>query len=296
MEERGSTAWLLLATPSVALLMLWLTSPGLRDLIGLASWGVFAYWGSGLLAGWLMFRRGRSVHDQEWHRSRSIRRLEKTYRSEDKGLWLQADSADQRLEVRAEDGLAKKAEMRLQGRVHDINRESGPTEIEAKEDDSLEVELFMEQEHVIRSTDRVTGKSGPVESVTGVTVQPQQSEAGNLVGKALGRLRQAREGAVDRAVAKQRRAPVAESSAGRSGLGLAGSEEQVAAGPAVHVLPGQDYDPSPAGTAIGSEWSDAGRPSATAAEPPAASKKCSDCAAAMAIDEAYCPRCGAFAA
>ena len=38
----------------------------------------------------------------EWHRSKSIQRLDKVYRAEDRGVWLRADAADERLTVEAQ--------------------------------------------------------------------------------------------------------------------------------------------------------------------------------------------------
>ena len=37
----------------------------------------------------------------EWHRSKSIQRLEKVYKAEDKGVWLRSEEADNRLSVAA---------------------------------------------------------------------------------------------------------------------------------------------------------------------------------------------------
>ncbi len=317
MEERATTAWLLLATPSVAFATLWVTSQGLQELLRLSSWGIWAYWGSGLLIGWLMFRRSKSVRDHEWHRSRSIKKLDKTYRSEDKGLWLEADAAGDKLAEKAQEGLAKKAQIRMAGSVQDLNKEGTPTEIESSERDIDKVNLFMDEEHVSRSQSRLSGETGPVESVAGVTEEVESQDG--IFGKAIGRLQQAREDAVDRAVTKQRSAPVlGTSQAGLGGsfrsnadtvataVGTArstnpssrlGTDHSSAEGAGVvHVMPGQDYDPSP--TNVGrsdSGFAPAGAGLTTAPEPTVPSKQCSDCSASMGIEEAYCPRCGAFA-
>ena len=332
MEERATTSWLLLATPTVAFATLWVTSQGLQNLLRLSSWGVWAYWGSGLLIGWLMFRRSRSVRDHEWHRSRSIKKLDKTYRSEDKGLWLQADAAGDKLAEKAQDGLAKKAQMRMEGQVQGLTLESAPTEIESSESDIEKVNLFMDEEHVSRSQSRLSGETGPVESVAGVTEKADPQDG--IFGKAMGRLKHAREEAVSRAVTKQRGGPDAGASqtgpgdsfrsnvesgvasagsvgvaasphsrygAGQSGAADTGASPSLGAdigggAGVVHVMPGQDYDPSPSNTGgLDSGTGSAGVGAPSTPEPVAASKRCSDCGAAMALEEAYCPRCGAFA-
>ncbi len=304
MEEGFSaTSWLLLGAPTVALAGLWATAPGLREILALTSYGVPAYWSVGLIIGIVAYRKSRSVHDHEWHRARSIKRLERTYRAEDKGLWIGTDGADQRLSERAGEELAKKAILRMEGRIQDINRESGPVEIESKEEDVEQVQLFMEQEHVIRSTARVTGESGPVESVSGITIEREDEPSGGLVSKAMGRLKDARHGAVERAVQRKRgdsgKATSKDRSASVGTIGLSGnsvgSEPYVSAaqGVAIPVQPGQDYDPSPQAsmspTTLDSGW---GIPVAA----PAPSKRCGECGAGMGNDEVYCPRCGAFSA
>jgi hypothetical protein len=331
MEERATTSWLLLVTPLVALATLWVSSQGLQDLLRLSSWGVWVYWASGLLIGWLMFRRSKSVRDQEWHRSRSIKKLDKTYRSEDKGLWLQADAAGEKLAEKAQEGLAKKAQMRMDGTVQDLNKEAAPTEIESSESDIDTVKLFMDEEHVSRSQSRLSGETGPVESVVGVTESVESQDG--IFGKAMGRIKQAREDAVSRAVTKQRGGPAAQSqtslvgsfrsnvesgivsggtvgaaanegsrfSAGQSSAqdtaGSRPSDTDLGSGAGViHVMPGQDYDPSPSNIGgLDTGMNPAGVGVTASPEAAAASKRCSDCGAAMAMEEAYCPRCGAFA-
>ena len=196
-EKNGGTSIALLLAPSLIFLVLDMFGPPVVDLLlSEKIWIPYVYYGSSLLFGYILFRRSRIVKDMEWHRSKSIQKLEKVYRAEDKGVWLRAEEADNRLSASAMNRpitSQKKASERLSGSVSQINREGGPTEIESNESDVENVDLFLEQDHVARSTARVTGKTGPVESVQGVTLKDEVKDNSGLIRSAMRRLSEARE-------------------------------------------------------------------------------------------------------
>ena len=156
MEEknRWTSIVLFLSAPFIFLIVSNQGPPAIGLLLNETSWAPFAYYGVSIGIGYLLYRRSRVVKDMEWHRSKSIQRLDKVYRAEDRGVWLRADAADERLTVEAQrrpvDSRAKTA-ARLQGSIADVNREGEPEEIESSAEDVENVELFLEQEHVVRS-------------------------------------------------------------------------------------------------------------------------------------------------
>ena len=85
----------------------------------------------------LAFRYSR-VLDHEFHRSKAIDALYRTYKMEDKGLWEKGEVAIQRLEARAlSDFKGRKASQtrrKMQGSIGQLNREL--EELEHNEDDS----------------------------------------------------------------------------------------------------------------------------------------------------------------
>ena len=284
-EKNGGTSIALLLAPSLIFLVLDMFGPPAVDLLlSEKIWIPYVYYGSSLLFGYILFRRSRIVKDMEWHRSKSIQKLEKVYRAEDKGVWLRAEEADNRLSASAMNRpitSQKKASERLSGSVSQINREGGPTEIESNESDVENVDLFLEQDHVARSTARVTGKTGPVESVQGVTLKDEVKDNSGLIRSAMRRLSEAREAAAQNQVNSQAtNAPVKSRDLIQSGLD---PTERV------YVRAGEDYDPSP--NSVNSNTSTSFR----TIEPTQQDiTRCDECGYPMNSNESYCPKCGSF--
>ena len=116
-----------------------------------------------------------------------------THAAEDRGVWSKADLAMSELEADArgvESGLmSQQALQKLDGSIGSLTGERLTGEIEHIDGDEENVALFTESEHVRRSTSRVTGESGPVESVAGVTHAQAEPEKG-LIGGVLDRLKE----------------------------------------------------------------------------------------------------------
>ena len=287
MEEknRWTSIVLFFSAPFIFLIVSNQGPPAVGLLLNETSWAPFAYYGVSIGIGYLLYRRSRVVKDMEWHRSKSIQRLDRVYRAEDRGVWLRADAADERLTVEAQRrpiDSRPKAAARLKGSIADVNREGEPEEIESSVDDVENVELFLEQEHVVRNTERVTGKSGPVESVKGVTKDAPLQQNDGLVRGALSRLALARERAALERVESMSRA--------EGKMRANSTVEPSAPAPQVKVIRGQDYDPSPSNldTQFHTE-------SVQPSEAVRALRRCVECGSAMADEDTYCPKCGAFA-
>ena len=284
-EKNGGTSIALLLAPSLIFLVLDMFGPPAIDLLlSEKIWIPYVYYGSSLVFGYILFRRSRIVKDMEWHRSKSIQRLEKVYKAEDKGVWLRSEEADNRLNASAMNRpitSQKKASERLSGSVSQINREAGPTEIESNESDVENVDLFLEQDHVARSTARVTGKTGPVESVQGVTLKDEAKDNSGLIRSAMRRLSEVRESVAQNQVNSQN------PSASIKSRNLIQSD--VDSTERVYVRPGEDYDPSP--NSVNSNPSK----SIKKIEPTQPdTRRCNECGYPINSNESYCPKCGSF--
>lgn len=284
-EKNGSTSVALLLAPSLVFLVLDMFGPPAVDLLlSEEIWIPYVYYGSSLVFGYILFRRSRIVKDMEWHRSKSIQRLEKVYKAEDKGVWLRTEEADNRLSIDAMNRpitSQKKAAERLSGSVSQINHEGGPTEIESSESDVENVDLFLEQDHVARSTARITGKTGPVESVQGVTLKEEPRSESGLFRGAMRRLSEARESAAKNKINSQKSSPSVKS------RGLVQSE--IDSTERVYVRPGQDYDPSPMSVNFNHSTS-----VQTNEYVELNIRRCNECNSPMDANESYCPKCGSF--
>ena len=155
--------------------------------------GQVIYYGVATIIGIFLFRNSRTVRDHEWHRQRQIKSLQKDYAAEDRGVWSKADLAMSELEADArgiESGqMSRKALERLDGSIAELTSERLTSEVDQEDQDQDKVALFSESEHVRRSTARVTGETGPVESVVGVTHAQAEPEKG-LIGGVLDRLKE----------------------------------------------------------------------------------------------------------
>ena len=284
-EKNGSTSVALLLAPSLIFLVLDMFGPPAVDLLlSEKIWIPYIYYGSSLVFGYILFRRSRIVKDMEWHRSKSIQRLEKVYKAEDKGVWLRSEEADNRLTIDAMNrpiSSQKKAAERLSGSVSQINHEGGPTEIESNESDVENVDLFLEQDHVARSTARVTGKTGPVEFVQGVTLKEESRAESGLFRAAMRKLSEARESAALNQINSQKSSASIKS---RDSI-----QPEIDSTQRVYVRPGQDYDPSPL------SMNSNPPPSVQTNEPVESNiRRCNECGSPMDANESYCPKCGSF--
>ncbi|MEE2747546.1 MAG: hypothetical protein VX473_03655 [Candidatus Thermoplasmatota archaeon] len=192
-EKNQLNSWILLTLPMFIFLALYQFIPAISEHL-ITDWlGFVIYLAVALIIGFFLFKNSRTVRDHEWHRRKHIKRLQKDYAAEDRGVWSKADLAMTELEADArgiETGImSKKALQRLDGSIADLTGERVTAEINPDETDHDNVALFTETEHVRRSTARVTGESGPVESVQGVTHERQLPEK-SLIGGVLDKLKE----------------------------------------------------------------------------------------------------------
>ena len=91
----------LLLAPTMCVVALRYGSDALEEVISQDSTLRYSIHALALLVGVVMFMRFRKVEDHEFHRSRAIRKLSKTYSSEDRGLWDKGEAAIERMEAKA---------------------------------------------------------------------------------------------------------------------------------------------------------------------------------------------------
>ena len=124
----------LLVVPTMCIIALRLGIPALDEVISNdftleATLHVIA-----ILVGLFMVSRYSRIEDHEYHRSKAIGRLSKTYKSEDRGLWDErSDKALQKLEAKANSPskrASKKLTKRMSGSVGSLNTEMSETEVE----------------------------------------------------------------------------------------------------------------------------------------------------------------------
>jgi hypothetical protein len=137
MVQRSTAVSLaLIAAPNICLLAVRLAIPTFSEALSNDAVAELGLHLATLLIGVAMVYRYRFVEDHEYHRSKAIGRLSKTYRHEDKGLWEKGDAAIQRLEAKAyadfKGKKAARARERMQSNIGAFNKEA--KEIETTQD------------------------------------------------------------------------------------------------------------------------------------------------------------------
>jgi hypothetical protein len=192
-QKNQVNSWILFVSPLFVFLAIYKLIPAIKERL-ITDWvGMLIYLIVAVLIGLILFRNARTIRDHEWHRRKHIKLLQKDYAAEDRGVWSKADLAMSDLEADArgiESGqMSKKALQRLDGSIAELTGDRKTAEIESDDSDHKNVALFTESEHVRRSTARVTGESGPVDSVQGVTHAREEPEKG-LIGGVLDKLKE----------------------------------------------------------------------------------------------------------
>ena len=142
MSERSSAISLgLLLAPTLCVVAIRFGLPALEEVISQDYLLEISIHALALSLGALMLYRYLRVEDHEFHRSRAIRRLSKTYKSEDRGLWEEkSDRALQKLEIKANSSnrrISTKVTKRMTGKVGSLNTEMDESEV----DDEYEAEV-----------------------------------------------------------------------------------------------------------------------------------------------------------
>ena len=128
----------LLFFPSICLFAFRLSSPEFSKALSNDSLSEITLHVFAILIGLLAVYRYSIVRDHEYFRSKTISRLSKTYKQEEKGLWENSEIANQRLESKAYTKIrgrrGNSAKERLLGSIGDLNRESSEENIDLSEE------------------------------------------------------------------------------------------------------------------------------------------------------------------
>jgi len=276
------SSWFLLATPLVIFGALHQLIPAIGERLLNNALSIVVYYFVALFIGVVLFRNARIVRDHEWFRRKNIKSLQKAYAAEDRGVWAKADLTMTQMETEAASvevgNLSRKALQRLEGSVGEMISEKSTGEI-VRDDDTEEVHLLLDVEHVRRSMTRVTGESEPVESVQGVTVE--QEESPGIISGVLDRVKDMQDSAVQ--------AKVAEISSSPEPAVASPSEPE----PAAPVEPASGF----AGKSTEDDWyarevAMAGTTTASIAQVGDGANRCAACGNSNASDESYCVHCG----
>ncbi len=131
-QPSGLVSFALVLTPNIVLFSFRILSPELNEALSNDDSGQIASHTLALLIGLILAYRNSVVHDHEFHRSKAISALSKTYKLEDRGLWEKGEVAIQKLEARAYSDFkgrkAKSSRRRMQGNIGELNRESAELE------------------------------------------------------------------------------------------------------------------------------------------------------------------------
>ena len=77
-----------------------------------------------LILGLFMLSKYRVIKDHEYHRSKAIRKLSKSYKLDDKGLWENSDEILNKLEIKAKSNFNDdKFNSAMKGFVGSLNKE-----------------------------------------------------------------------------------------------------------------------------------------------------------------------------
>jgi hypothetical protein len=168
-DKNSMNAWALLVVPLIIAGLIGRIIPAV-DILLVENWQIAAYYGMAVLIGVVLFRRSRSEKDHEFHRVKNIKKLGKAYKAEDRGLWGKADAAMAGLERDAEGYQASDKDL-IQGKmVKEVMREKFTGEI-SDDKPKEEVLMFTDEEHVRRSSARMSGDTDPMGQMSGAAVE-----------------------------------------------------------------------------------------------------------------------------
>nr|AIF21806.1 hypothetical protein [uncultured marine group II/III euryarchaeote SAT1000_06_A08] len=123
----------LLLAPTMCVIALRYGLPAIDELLSEDDTMMYSVHAAALLIGVVMFMRYRKVEDHEYHRSKAIRKLSRTYSKEDRGLWEKGEAAIERLEAKASEPRTGRAALETQalksGTVGALNTERSEEEI-----------------------------------------------------------------------------------------------------------------------------------------------------------------------
>lgn len=146
-NERSVTARGVAALPLLLLGAIHFTVTPLKEIFEIEPIFMYAWYGLGVLLGFILFRKTRTVRDYEFHRSKTMKSMKKVYEAEEAGVW--------QTDVQLDSSLSPVGEMALKEQVSTIDKET--PELELGEDEKVEVDLLLESERIRKANRRMSG-------------------------------------------------------------------------------------------------------------------------------------------
>jgi len=154
----------LLIFPSICLFAFRISSPEFSNALSNDFFSEITLHLIAILIGLFAVYRFSIVRDHEYFRSKTISRLSKTYKQEDKGLWENSEDANQKLESKAYTKIRGKrgnsAKKKMLGSIGGLNRESSEENIDLDEES-----LPNENDSAIETHDAVPDRISFIERI-----------------------------------------------------------------------------------------------------------------------------------
>lgn len=162
-RKNSATSWALLLVPLLVTIMLIRILTPLQLLLADSWYLEWMIYAAALGLGYVLYSRSRTVRDYEWQRQKAMQSVNGHIRAEDRGVW--------ETDVAVPTGLGEEGEVALRGASGSLASERETAEI-TEENDGAEINLLVEQDHVVKSTRRVSGQDTydyeAVEATSGV--------------------------------------------------------------------------------------------------------------------------------
>ena len=148
-RKNRATSWALLLVPLLVTIMLIRLLKPLQLLFSDSLYLEWVVYIGALGLGYVLYSRSRTVRDYEWQRQKAMRSVKGHIRAEERGVW--------ETEVAVPTGLDEEGEAALSGQAGSLASERETAEISENDGDS-EINLLVEQDHVLKATRRVSGE------------------------------------------------------------------------------------------------------------------------------------------
>lgn len=162
-RKNRATSWALLLVPLLVTIMLIRLLTPLQLLFSDSWYLEWLVYAAALGLGYVLYSRSRTVRDYEWQRQKAMQSVKGHIRAEERGVW--------ETDVAVPTGLGEEGEVALSGQAGSIAGERETAEI-SEDNDGSEINLLVEQDHVLKATRRVSGEDTydyeSVEATSGV--------------------------------------------------------------------------------------------------------------------------------
>ena len=183
-RKNSANSWALLFVPLIVAILLSRLLKPLQLLFDEHWYSEWIFFAVSIAIGYFLYKRSRTVRDYEWRRQKAMQAVKGHIRAEDRGVWES--------EVAVPAGLGDEGRAALGGVAGSLSSERQTEEI-SDESEEVDVNLLMDEDHVVKATRRVTGDDtydlAEVETTTGAVRKPSPMDrlidwiGGKLAGK-----------------------------------------------------------------------------------------------------------------